>query len=357
MRAGLSSLSLAIARGFFRDRTALFFTILFPLMFLVLFGGIFKDQTASRSEVVQIGDVSLLDDIRPAARAQLDEVLKVDRTDDRAAALEQVRKGEVDAAIEEESGGRIVLHYSAADAVKAGTVRGLFNSLVQSGNLTRAGVTSPAYRLETAQVEDESLKTIQYITPGLLGWAVATGAMFGAALTLVTWRQKKLLRRLRLSPVGVSTIAAARVGVSIVIALVQTAIFIGVASIPYFGLRLSAYWWMAIPLIIVGTLSFLSLGLLAGSFSKTPEAATAIANLIVLPMAFLSGAFFPIEGAPPWLQTISRFLPLRHLVDGMQAVMVRGQGPGDVLPQVGILLGFGVVVSAIAVSLFRWEDD
>jgi ABC-2 type transport system permease protein len=356
MTGGLKSLSLAIARGFFRDRTALFFTILFPLMFLVLFGGIFKDQTASRSHVVQIGAVALLDDMPDAARGQLDQVLEVERTTDRDAALEQVRKGEVDAAVEQAPGGRIVLHYSAADQVKAGTVLGLFNSLVQSGNLTEAGVTSPAFRLESAQVEDESLKAIQYITPGLLGWAIATGAMFGAALTLVTWRQKKLLRRLRLSPVGVSTIAGARVLVSIVIALVQTAIFIGVASIPYFGLQLSAYWWMSIPLIVIGTLAFLSLGLLAGSFSKTPEAATAIANLIVLPMAFLSGAFFPLEGAPAWLQTISKFMPLRHLVDGMQAVMVRGQGPGDVLPQLGILLGFGVVVSAIAVALFRWED-
>jgi ABC-2 type transport system permease protein len=355
MTRGLTSLSRAMALGFFRDRTALFFTILFPLMFLVLFGGIFKDQTAPKSEVVEIGSVALLDRMPSDVKTQIDQVLKVERDDDRASALEKVRKGDVDAAVEQ-VGNRIVLHYSAADQVKSATVLGLFNSLVQSGNLAAAGVTTPAFQLEPAQVEDQSLKTIQYITPGLLGWAIATGAMFAAALTLVTWRQKKLLRRLRLSPVGVSTIAGARVVVSIVIALVQTAIFIGVASVPYFGLRLSAYWWMAVPLIIVGTLAFLSLGLLAGSFSKTPEAATAIANLIVLPMAFLSGAFFPLQGAPGWLQTISKFLPLRHLVDGMQAVMVRGQGPLEVLPQLGILAGFAVVVTAIAVALFRWED-
>ena len=174
---------------------------------------------------------------------------------------------------------------------------GLFNSLVQSGNLAAAGVTSLAITLSAQQVEDASLQTIQYVTPGLLAWAVATGAMFGAALTLVTWRQKKILRRLRLSPVGTGTIVGARVGVSIVIALVQTAIFIGVALIPYFGLRLSDYWWMSIPLIIVGTLAFWSIGLLAGSFSKTPEAAM-VANLIVLPMAFLSGAFFLLRGRP-----------------------------------------------------------
>jgi ABC-type multidrug transport system permease subunit len=119
-------------------------------------------------------------------------------------------------------------------------------------------------------------------------------------------------------------------------AVVQTAIFIGVASVPYFGLQLSNYWWMCIPVVFVGTLAFLSIGLLAGSFTKTPEAASAIANLIVLPMAFLSGAFFPLQGAPAWLQTISQALPLRHMVDGLLAVMVRGQPPAAVLPQLGI---------------------
>jgi ABC-2 type transport system permease protein len=344
-----------MAFGFFRDKTAMFFTILFPLMFLVLFGGIFKDQTAPRVHVIEINSVALLENIPAEARSQVDEVMEVEKSTDRAAALEAVRQGDADAAVEQ-SGSTIILHFSQADQVKAGTVQGLFNALVQSGNLAAAGVTAPAFTLRPEQVEDESLQAIQYFTPGLLGWAIATGAMFGAALTLVTWRQKKILRRLRLSPVSTASIVGARVGVSIVIALVQTAIFLGVALIPFFGLRLSAYWWMSIPLIVVGTVAFLSIGLLAGSFSKTPEAASAVANLIVLPMAFLSGAFFPLEGAPGWLHTISQAMPLRHLVDGMLAVMVRGQGPSAVLPQIGILLAFAVVVSAIAVALFRWDD-
>jgi len=353
--SGFTSLSRAMALGFVRDRTAVFFTVLFPLMFLVLFGGIFKDQSAPKVEVAQIGSVALLDQIPADGRAELDKVLQVDKTDDRAAALEKVRKGDVDAAVEQD-GQRIVLHYSATDQVKAGTVRGLFNSLVESGNLAAAGVTKPAFTLDTQQVEDESLKTIQYITPGLLGWAIATGATFGAALTLVTWRQKKILRRLRLSPVRTTSLVGARVGVSVGIALAQMAIFIGVAAIPYFGLRLSDSWWMAIPLVIAGTLAFLSIGLFAGAFAKTAEAASAIANLVVLPMAFLSGAFFPLEGAPGWLQAISKVFPLRHLVDSMQDVMVRGEGPGSALPTIGLLLAFTVVVGGIAAALFRWDD-
>jgi ABC-2 type transport system permease protein len=93
-----------------------------------------------------------------------------------------------------------------------------------------------------------------------------------------------------------------------------------------------------------------------GAAAKTPEAASAIANLIVLPMAFLSGAFFPLEVAAAWLRTISNVVPLKHLVKAMQAVMVRGEGPASVLPALGILVAFTVVVSAVAVRLFRWDD-
>lgn len=356
MSSSLTSLSRAMALGFVRDRTSVFFTILFPLMFLVLFGVLLSNPSAPKSEIIQIGSVDLLDRIPADQRAGLDEVLEVtEKTDDREAALDKVRKGDADAAVEE-NGRQIVLHFSLTDRVKSGTVLALFNNLVNESNLAAAGVTTAAYDLDEQQVEDESLTTIQYLTPGLLGWAVATGAMFGAALTLVTWRQKKVLRRLRLSPVGTGTVVGARVAVSIAIALVQAAIFIGVASLPVFGLQLSNYWWMAIPLLVAGTLAFLAIGLLAGSFTKTPEAASAVANLIVLPMAFLSGAFFPLQGAPAWLEAVSQALPLRHLVDGMLAVMVRGEGPGAVLPQIGILLGFAAVVSAISVAVFQWDD-
>ena len=350
----LRSLSRAMTLGFVRDRTAMFFTILFPLMFLIIFGLLFRDAGSSRSDIVQVGPVAVLDNIQGDARTQLDQVLNIEQSNDLEAALEDVRAGDVDAAVEQQ-GSQVIVHFSAADQVSAGTVQAIMREIVQGANLA-ANPAPSRFDIETVQVEDASLKPIQFLTPGLLGWAVATGAMFGAALTLVTWRQKKVLRRLRLSPVQTPVVAGARIGVSIVVALVQGAIFFAVASLPVFGLQLSQYWWMAIPLLMAGTLAFFAIGQLAGSFTKTPEAASAVANLIVLPMAFLSGAFFPLQDAPAWLNTISKALPLRHLVDGLTDVMVRGQPPAAVLPQLGILVGFAVVVGAIAVALFRWDD-
>ncbi len=355
-RSGSSfrSLSWAMAKGFMRDRTALFFTILFPLMFLVIFGLLLRDTGTSRSEVIQVGSVAVLDNVPAEARVELDRVLSIEQSDDLEDALTQVREGNVDAAVEQR-GSSVIVHFSAADQVGSATVLAIFRDIVQGANLAASPVP-PQFSIEAVQVEDASLKTIQYLTPGLLGWAVATGAMFGAALTLVTWRQRKVLRRLRLSPVNTLSVVFARVGVSIAVALVQGVIFVAVASLPVFGLRLSGSWWMSIPLLIAGTLAFLALGQLAGSFTKTPEAASAVANLVVLPMAFLSGTFFPLEFAPGWVLTVSRFLPLRHLVDGLLDVMVRGHGPAAVLPELGILLAFAAVVGGIAVALFRWDD-
>jgi ABC-2 type transport system permease protein len=113
---------------------------------------------------------------------------------------------------------------------------------------------------------------------------------------------------------------------------------------------------MAIPLVICGTLAFLSIGLLVGAVAKSQQAATALANLIILPMAFLGGAFIPLTFAPQWIQNVSYAMPLRYLVVGMQNVMARGDGPAAALPAMGILLAFAAVLTLISVRVFRWDE-
>ena len=346
------SLARAMLRGFLRDRGSLIFTVALPVLFLVLLGSIYKGSSTPQVKVAEIGRVPLLD--QAARSAQLRAVLKVSRAASRASALQKVRQGDVDAAVSQQ-GSRLILHYSIADQVTSGVVRALFSSLVQAANQEATG-KPPAFTLATAQVEDTSLKPIQYLAPGLLAWAIASGATFGAAITLVSWRQKKLLRRLRLTPASTGAIAAARITVSLLIALVQLAVFLLIATLPYFGLRLTHWWWMAIPIVIAGALTFLSIGLLAGSITKTEQAATALANLIILPMAFLGGAFVPLAFAPVWIQKVSYVMPLRYLVTGVQDVMARGDGPSAAVLPVVVLLGIAAVLTLVAVRLLRWDE-
>jgi ABC-2 type transport system permease protein len=340
--------------GFVRDRMALIFTILIPVLFLVLLGSLYRNSTTPKITVLEVGQVRMLDQARAASPGQLAKIVAVTRTSNLAAALTDVRKGTDDAAVQQQ-GTRLVVHYSAADPTTSAITNSIFSSIVQQANLAATG-RSPTYQLTVTQVEDKSLKAIQYLAPGLLGWAIASGAAFGAAITLVGWRKDKLLRRLRLAPVSTWSVVTARIGMSVAIAIVQMFVFLAIAITPYFGLKLTAYWWMAIPVVIAGTLAFISIGLLVGAVSKSQQAATSIANLIILPMAFLGGAFIPLDFAPNWIREVSYVMPLRYLVTGMQNVMARGLGPASALPAIAILLGFTAVVTLIAVRLFQWDE-
>jgi ABC-2 type transport system permease protein len=350
----LRSLSRAMFIGFLRDRTALVFTILIPVLFLVLFGSIYKSASAPRISVLEVGHVRLLDEAEASAHGQLGHILAITHATSLASALSQVRKGSYDAAVQEQ-GATLVVHYSIADQTTAGIVQTVFTSIVQQADQAAAS-RSGGFGLRTEQVENGSLKPIQYVAPGLLGWAIASGGAFGASITLVTWRQNKLLRRLRLAPISTGAVVLARVGISVVLALIQLAVFLGIATLPYFGLTLTAFWWMSIPIVVCGTLAFMAIGLLVGAVAKTQQAATSIANLIILPMAFLGGAFIPLDYAPAWIRDVSYAMPLRYLVTGMQDVMARGEGPASALPAIGILLGLAAVLTAISVRVFRWDD-
>ncbi len=346
------ALAVAILRGFIRDKASVFFAIIFPLMFLVLFGAIFTDTGPSRIDLIEVGDVALVDTLPAGARDAWEDTFEVTRSKDLEAALVQVRKGDADVALEQD-GARVIAHYTETDQVRAAMTAGALSAFVDGANIAVSG-QPPTYTLETARVEDESLNTIDFVTPGLLGWAVAMSAAFGAAATLQGWRQSKLLRRLQLSPVPTRVIVGARIVATLLIALVQTAIFLGLGTL-VFGLTLTGSWWLAVPLVACGTLCFMALGLLAGSVTRTTEGAVNMANFLVLPMAFLSGSFFPLEGAPGWLQVVSQAMPLRHLNDAMLDVMVRGAAPSSAIVPMLILLTFAAALTLISARLFRWE--
>lgn len=347
----LRSLSLAMFKGYLRDKQAVFFSIFFPLMFLVLFGGVFSDQSQSKISMVEVGSVPLIDDLPAQAKASFDQSFDVEKSSSLSSALDDVRNGDVTIAVEQD-GDKIIAHYSDADQVVSAVARGTLYSFIQSSNIAASG-QSPKYSLQSERIEDESLKTIQFMTPGLLGWAIATSATFGAAATLVGWRSTKLLRRIRLSPVSTSAVVSARIGVTMVIALMQMAIFL-VLGVVVFGLQLTGSWYMAVPLVLCGTLAFMSLGLLAGSVSKTVEGATSLANIFVLPMAFLSGSFGPRTDLPAFLRAVADVLPLTYFLKIVNGVYLNGESLFADPGAVAVVAAWGLAGVVVARRRFSW---
>ncbi|MFE9254222.1 ABC transporter permease [Streptomyces sp. NPDC006879] len=206
------------------------------------------------------------------------------------------------------------------------------------------------------EVAETGRPYISYIAPGVMSWGVANAAVFGIAFTLMQWRRDDLLRLIRLTPTPLTTVLASRYGLALVVGLAQAVVFIAVAMLPGFGLSLDGRWPLAVPVLLLGITAFLAIGVIVGTYANTPEAVAAIANCLMVPMAFLSGSFLPLDLMPTWLRTVSLALPLRYLNDAVTGTLAGTGSLGDIAVDCVVLLGFAAVFGALALKAFRWSN-
>ena len=140
------------------------FSILLPVLFLVLFGALYRSSGPPKLSVIEIGNVSLLSNA--ASQHDLSRILTVTHYGNQDAALREVRRGNADAAVQQQ-GRQLIVHYSIASPTTAGIVQAVFSSIVQHADQAQAGPAG--YQLLTKQVESTTLKPIQFLAPGLLG--------------------------------------------------------------------------------------------------------------------------------------------------------------------------------------------
>ncbi|WP_028661093.1 ABC transporter permease [Nocardioides insulae] len=203
--------------------------------------------------------------------------------------------------------------------------------------------------------ELEGVPYVQYVASGVLSWGVANAAVFGTAFTLMQWRRDDLLRLIRLTPTRVPSVLGARLLITLAIAACQVALFIGVAMLPAFGLSPARTWPLLVPVLVCGVMAFLAVGALIGTYAETPEAVAAVSNILMVPMAFLSGAFIPLAAMPDYLQDISRVLPLTYLNEAAMAALNGTDAGATVATSSAALLGFAVVFSLVLLRVFRWD--
>jgi ABC-2 type transport system permease protein len=346
--SAFGSLSAAALKGFYRDRATLFFTFAFPLIFIVIFGSIFSGAGEDKIEIGVVGRGPVIAGLRETGAVEFAEF------DTFQEGFAEVEAGDLPALVAQE-GNRVILRFAASDQNAAATVRGIVEGVVNRMNLEVAGV-EPAFTLTAQQVEDTSLEPIQFIVPGMMSWGVAFAALFGSAITLVTWRRKQVLRRIRAAPVSTFSVLGSRLVATLFIGVSQAVVFLGV-GMAVFGLKLSGRWWLALPIFLLGVIAFFAVGLVVGSFCKTEEAASGVGNAIVVPMSFLSGVFFPLDQAPGWMVAVSDFMPLKYMNEGITTFLVRGEGPAELVKPSLVLIAFSAVMVLIASRLFKWEAD
>jgi len=189
---------------------------------------------------------------------------------------------------------------------------------------------------------------------GMLGYGAATTAFAGLALILVARRELGILKRIRSTPLPPATyLVAVLTSIMVVFALQAVSLFV-------LGKVLKSTPWphnvvsLALALAL-GAAVFAALGLALTGFIRSLEGSSAIVNVIVLPMAFLSGSFGPTRHYPQALRAIGAVLPLKPLIDLINGIYLHGQQIWDRPRAVALLIAWGIFGMVVAIRKFRWE--
>ena len=202
--------------------------------------------------------------------------------------------------------------------------------------------------------EIEGEPAANYLLVGILGYGAANTGFGGLAISLVIRREYGILKRIRATPLPGWLYLACLLGSNLIVFAVQSACAVALAVLAYDA------DWPGRPLslataLLVGAGCFMGLGVAAAALIRSAEAVAPVVNVVVLPMAFLSGSFGPTEGYPDVLETLAEILPLRHFIDVVGAVVLDGEAvwarPGDI----AVVAAWGAAGFLVARQRFGWE--
>jgi ABC-2 type transport system permease protein len=237
---------------------------------------------------------------------------------------------------------------SSADAA----TRQLVGFVLSAVNQAATGLP-PAVAPTFHPVQTNDLSFISYLVPSILGMSLMQLGIF-SAIPLVADRQKLILKRLQATPLRRWQLVGSNVLMRLLIAVLQTAIIVGVGSSLY-HVQIAGSWLLIGALILLGSLAFIALGYVIASFAPTEEAANGMTSVVQFPLMFLSGIFFPIDAMPDALKSVARVLPLTYLGDGLRQVMVDGTPFSPLWLCFAVLIVWLVVCFGIAARFFRWQ--
>lgn len=200
----------------------------------------------------------------------------------------------------------------------------------------------------------DGLPAADVLLAGLLGYGCANTAFAGLAITLVIRRESGVLKRLRATPLPPPTYLGAVLASVLLTFTVQVVALFTLGSVLY-GASLPGRPLSLAGAVLVGAAAFAGLGLAATSLIRSAEGSSAVVNVIVLPMAFLSGAFGPTRDFPSWLQAIADVLPLRYFIEIVRGVLLGDQPVWHDPGALAVLAIWGVGGVIVAWRRFGWE--
>jgi ABC-2 type transport system permease protein len=196
----------------------------------------------------------------------------------------------------------------------------------------------------------------QFYTPSIGIFALGSACYTGVALGIATARDTGLLKRVRGTPLPMSVYLGSWLTASALTGIAAVVLLFAVA-VPAFGVQIYARTLPAAAVTLaLGAATLAALGLAIASVARTADQALPLAQLTFLPLSFISGIFFPLEGAPDWVIHVAHAFPLFHIVNAFDACFAPQTPGGGWSPHdLGAIAVWGVAGLAVAVRRLRAE--
>ena len=339
-----------------RNRQALFWNLAFPAIFILIFGAVFSDGGQVQFNVGIAGEASPYREAVTRALESDEEtfVVSTGETDAELAELDDSEREFVLVfAAPEPAQGQFAAPVEIAFDETEGPNADIGVNVLRQVLLGVAGAED-AVPITTRGVQSLDISFIDFFVPGILAMSLMNSGVIGLATSFVTYRERGILRRIKVTPFSLTSFILARIVTQLIVAVLQAVVLVALGRLIY-GLTLRGNILVILLGITVGALCFLAIGFAISGIARNTETAASYGNLITFPMLFLSGVFFDIDAMPGWLRPIVNVLPLKYLVDALRDPMTRGRGLEAIWLDLVVLLAIFAVAMAIAVRFFRWD--
>ncbi len=358
-----------VVRSYLRNPVALFFSLIFPIILISLFGAIFSGGSGGAVPMA----VENFDHNSPASveflsalnNTSLVQVQMVNypvsdfsaQLGDNGYSVGLIIPAGFQGGLVNRTPVNLTLFTNPESAAAAGQAEGAVTGVANYFNLRAVcggGSCAPVVQVPAPKNIGSQVYTyIDYLIPGLIGFSILTSPMFSMVDIASSYRKEGIFRALSLTPLTKAEWLLSRIIWYVLLTFVTASIMIG-AGVGLFGAHVEITAGL-FAFLVMGPFLFVSLGMLAGTVAKTPESAALIGNIITFPMMFLSGTFFAVSEFPAWLQPVAKVLPLYYVIDGMDQVMLFAN-TARALFDVGVITVLAAIIFALAVRFFQWRD-
>ena len=358
-------------KTFFRERGTVFWTIAFPVMILLLFTAIFGREIPFNAKIGVVDYDHDPSGISASIMSGLNGtgIFTVMNFTNKTEAMNELTASRVRAVITIPEG--FAQNLTSPDPVPAQVLMAVDNTSPDTAQLVRGGInafftnfyktlkpnyTEPVTVTEEASVVGQKIGYKENIVPGMLTYPLLFSSMVVSTGAIVYEREKGTLKKIRASPAGPINVLLGKT----LAALFQTAISIiimSVLAVVLLGPKLNWNLPLLIPILFLGSMNGIALGLIISCIRRSPQEASNAATTMGIVLQFFTGMYFPIEYLPDYLQQFGRFIPMTYAAQALRDIMIRNATVSDLLLPIGTLAIAAVILYAVGILLYkRWVE-